>query len=593
MSDSSDKKKGFAGFESLASDIKIEKPEATTADETVKPEEAESAPKASEPFFTPDLRGRAHKWMKGSGGYWVLGVFVLIAWGAVNDSAKHSSPNQGQYKITKIQPAPTPAPAPVPVHVNTLEDEAKLAATLDTLPIEQNYHPFIVPYTHSAIFTDFNDKIEQKKKLTLEDFERYQAASKAGDIDAMYVVAMMTKYGIATPKNENNADLLTFLAAQQGQPDAQRDTSFSLKAPVAKINYLMRAALQDDARAQASLGWDYFKGELVEQDYAKSFYWLKKAAEKYNAAAQLNIGIMYFSGDGTVKDTKKGLGWTLRAAENDNDNACAMLAAIYHDGEMVPKDNGKVYYWLTCADPKINSTININKVIKSELTEQDYITAADMGRMDAIVKIASDYFNGTNGLPKDSYKAEVYMQRHGFSENKNVNALKAKIAATLTKPQLDKAQDESITWLKAVVFDPVNAQSAIKKEAQKPAPQLPNFDESQPALGSFQTMTKAELRWCLYRHREADYINNQVPNDQTDTNEIAKQNVQYFTPQVQGQFDAFIADVNGRCPKNRQYLQADGNAVEAELRDPIYRNQADLAAQKLMHSWDSRFWFRE
>jgi Sel1 repeat len=61
---------------------------------------------------------------------------------------------------------------------------------------------------------------------------------------------------------------------------------------------LHKAADIGDTDAQTALGWMYFKGEGVRQDYAQALKLVRKAADRGNARAQAALGMMYLRGQG-------------------------------------------------------------------------------------------------------------------------------------------------------------------------------------------------------------------------------------------------------------------------------------------------------
>ena len=58
----------------------------------------------------------------------------------------------------------------------------------------------------------------------------------------------------------------------------------------------------------------YDKGEGIEQDKQKSFYWYSRAAEQGNAVAQHNLGVNYSYGNGIEQDKQKAFYWYTEAA---------------------------------------------------------------------------------------------------------------------------------------------------------------------------------------------------------------------------------------------------------------------------------------
>ncbi len=73
-------------------------------------------------------------------------------------------------------------------------------------------------------------------------------------------------------------------------------------------------AERGDARAQASLGFMYDRGQGVPQNHAEAAKWFRKAAEQGEAIAQLSLGGMYFSGQGVPRDYVQAHMWIDLAA---------------------------------------------------------------------------------------------------------------------------------------------------------------------------------------------------------------------------------------------------------------------------------------
>ena len=73
-------------------------------------------------------------------------------------------------------------------------------------------------------------------------------------------------------------------------------------------------AERGDARAQASLGFMYDKGQGVSQDHAEALKWYRKAAEQGEAMAQFNLGTMYAVGQSVPEDYVQAHMWIDLAA---------------------------------------------------------------------------------------------------------------------------------------------------------------------------------------------------------------------------------------------------------------------------------------
>ena len=62
-----------------------------------------------------------------------------------------------------------------------------------------------------------------------------------------------------------------------------------------------KAAEQSEISAQTNLGWCYYNGNGVEQDFTKAVEWYQKAAEQGEISAQTKMGLCYENGRGVEK----------------------------------------------------------------------------------------------------------------------------------------------------------------------------------------------------------------------------------------------------------------------------------------------------
>ena len=53
----------------------------------------------------------------------------------------------------------------------------------------------------------------------------------------------------------------------------------------------------------------YYKGEGIEKNLEKAFYWYQKAAESGFEIAQNNFALLYKNGEGTEKNIEKAFYW--------------------------------------------------------------------------------------------------------------------------------------------------------------------------------------------------------------------------------------------------------------------------------------------
>jgi len=141
------------------------------------------------------------------------------------------------------------------------------------------------------------------------------------------------------------------------------------------FNWVQRAALQGDARAQFRLARCYRLGWGVAQSFAEAHRWNRRAAEGGNAEAQcamadgcedevecaswylkaaeqgntygqLMLGRKYLKGAGVPMDCAAGAEWFRKAAELGRANAQYELGMLYLEGRGVPQDLSLAIDWL-------------------------------------------------------------------------------------------------------------------------------------------------------------------------------------------------------------------------------------------------------
>jgi TPR repeat protein len=93
------------------------------------------------------------------------------------------------------------------------------------------------------------------------------------------------------------------------------------KDVVEAVKWYRKAAEQDCAEAQSSLGACYATGQGVERDDAEAVKWFRKAAMRNSHPGQYNLGVCYKDGQGVAKDETEAYKWFLLAAAQGNQGA--------------------------------------------------------------------------------------------------------------------------------------------------------------------------------------------------------------------------------------------------------------------------------
>lgn len=137
------------------------------------------------------------------------------------------------------------------------------------------------------------------------------------------------------------------LQAPDKPPMAAADTVGPARpSPENNIRMVRELAARGNAVSQYYLGFAYYKGVGVEQDFTQAFEWIAKAAEQGLSDAQYNLGVMYSTGEGTEKDENKAIEWFLKAAEQDHAGAQHALGTAYlQGGRNLPQNKEAAATW--------------------------------------------------------------------------------------------------------------------------------------------------------------------------------------------------------------------------------------------------------
>ena len=88
-----------------------------------------------------------------------------------------------------------------------------------------------------------------------------------------------------------------------------------------ELDDLRKDAVQGNASAQFRVGFMYYYGEGVPQDYKEAIKWYRLAADQGDADAQFWVGVMYYKGEGVPQDFVQAHMWHNLAAAKGNEDA--------------------------------------------------------------------------------------------------------------------------------------------------------------------------------------------------------------------------------------------------------------------------------
>ncbi len=174
---------------------------------------------------------------------------------------------------------------------------------------------------------------DRDPKHPLKAFEWFMVAARQGNTQAEYYVGMYYQNGKGVPQNIEQAIYWFEKAAVKKDKNALYHLAMILikqeqKDYVTIAKLLEQAAAQEHAHAQYNLAVMYQKGDGVEQNLQKSFFWYEKAANAGLAIAQYNLGMIYFEGKVVEKDEVKAKALWQKAADQGLEVAVKLMLSI-------------------------------------------------------------------------------------------------------------------------------------------------------------------------------------------------------------------------------------------------------------------------
>lgn len=180
----------------------------------------------------------------------------------------------------------------------------------------------------------------------------------------------------------------------------------------------LQEADNGNINTQYEIGLKYLKGNGVERDNTRAFYWFEKAANQNHIEAQFSSGRLYARGKGIQENDTKAAYWYEKAAEQGHIEAQYRLANIYESGKGLNQDQNKAFKWTKTAASSGHIEaqyslglyyLNGQVVERSEdAAAQWFEKAAKQGNIEAQYNIGYMYTHGL-GIAKDATKATQYL----------------------------------------------------------------------------------------------------------------------------------------------------------------------------------------
>ena len=126
------------------------------------------------------------------------------------------------------------------------------------------------------------------------------------------------------------------------------------------IDWIMIEAKNNNSTAQNRLGFMYYYGYGVHQDYKLAYEWFFKSADQGNTTSQCNLGIMYQNGHNVHQDYKMSCKLYQKSADKGNAIAQSSLGIMYQYGYGVHRDYKLACEWYQKSADQGNAIAQIN-----------------------------------------------------------------------------------------------------------------------------------------------------------------------------------------------------------------------------------------
>ena len=147
-----------------------------------------------------------------------------------------------------------------------------------------------------------------------------------------------------------------------------------------KLRETIERAMIGDSDEQNSLGYCFYYGENLPQNYTKAFYWYKASSTHNNPKALYNIGVCFQNGTGVHQSYNEALVWFKKAAVLGNADAQYNVGQYYRrDKYGIGIDLKESFYW--------------------------FKKSADQNKANAQDQLGYFYANGKGGVKKDLEEA--------------------------------------------------------------------------------------------------------------------------------------------------------------------------------------------
>jgi TPR repeat protein len=111
------------------------------------------------------------------------------------------------------------------------------------------------------------------------------------------------------------------------------------------VEWYRRGAELGVDSAQYELGWAYYIGHGVLQDYGQAASWFRRAADHGHRGAQYILGWLLHTGHGVARDSESACFWYRKAAEQGLSEAQLALGDMLIIGDGISRNSAEAAHW--------------------------------------------------------------------------------------------------------------------------------------------------------------------------------------------------------------------------------------------------------
>ena len=198
-------------------------------------------------------------------------------------------------------------------------------------------------YDIGELYHDF-----MKPNDVKEAVKWYLKAAELGHVDAMGMLGEIYYDAFAASEShsdEGEALKWNSLAAKFHYGDADEYCYAILHRIPFMLAWHFIEAEKGDAEEQNKVGFWYYEGKNVAQDYNEAAKWYRLSAEQGYSVGQFHLGLCYEYGRGVTQNYNEAARLYRLSAEQGYGGGQYRLALCYEAGKGVPKSESEAYNW--------------------------------------------------------------------------------------------------------------------------------------------------------------------------------------------------------------------------------------------------------